>query len=664
MVYGKSDITVYRPVAIFESSYSLKDNTMKEHHFNISRLAFLLFWFMLSGSMTYAQKQPTTALKAELTANALKGWNNWENQHLYTWIDMPEGLALKLLFRNRANEWPYWLTETYVGNKEKKTKYTYGMDVTPLAHSYDGSYTESILEWKGMKANISSAAHGDNIYILFRPLENPAKSHCMIMNVGMMYNKAGKVFSAGNKIVAEMPDKTLEIKATKQNEDIGFNVMGPGLFFFSDTEVAFYTGEDKTHEEVVEIMNQSRKQYFDHCNQYGELSEAYNAMKNVVAHNLIYDPVNQRPVISVSRSWNESWGGYILFDWDTYFASVMAAFDNKEIAFANAIAMTDEITKHGFIPNVAAIWDQTTEDRSQPPVGSMCVRLIYEKYPEKQFLSAVYDNLLTWNRWWEKERTIKGYITWGSNKVEGSGLNNQHNKKAAMFESGLDNSPLFDSIDFNEETNTLNLGSVGLLSLYVYDCQALAFIARELGKTEDAKELDARAKRFGMKIHDHWDEKSGIYRDIYPQTGQFSTHLAPTSFYPMLTGIPTKKQVDRMIKEHYYNEKEFYGEWILPSISRDNPAFGDNVYWRGRIWAPMNFLVYMGLRNYDLPAVRKDLADKSVKLILNDWNKYNLVFENYNSVTGQGGDVDRTNPYYSWGGLLSLIALMEYGYWD
>ena len=33
----------------------------------------------------------------------------------------------------------------------------------------------------------------------------------------------------------------------------------------------------------------------------------------------------------------------------------------------------------------------------------------------------------------------------------------------------------------------------------------------------------------------------------------------------------------------------------LPSISHNDSAYGDQDYWRGRTWGPMNFLVYRGL---------------------------------------------------------------------
>jgi hypothetical protein len=39
------------------------------------------------------------------------------------------------------------------------------------------------------------------------------------------------------------------------------------------------------------------------------------------------------------------------FEWDTYFAAYMLSLDCKELAYANAIAITNEITEKGFVPN-------------------------------------------------------------------------------------------------------------------------------------------------------------------------------------------------------------------------------------------------------------------------------------------------------------------------
>ena len=93
-------------------------------------------------------------------------------------------------------------------------------------------------------------------------------------------------------------------------------------------------------------------------------------------------------------------------------------------------------------------------------------------------------------------------------------------------------------------------------------------------------------------------------------TGELSPRLSPTNFYPLLAKAPTQAQATRMIKEHLLNSEEFNTQWMMPSIAANDPAYKDQEYWRGRIWGPMNFLVYLGMRNYDLPEARKILAEK------------------------------------------------------
>jgi glycogen debranching enzyme len=138
--------------------------------------------------------------------------------------------------------------------------------------------------------------------------------------------------------------------------------------------------------------------------------------------------------------------------------------------------------------------------------------------------------------------------------------------------------------------------------------------------------------------------------------------LSPTLFYPLLTKVPTQQKAARMIKEHFYNPKEFWGEYIMPSIARNDAAFKDNIYWRGRIWAPMNFLVYLGIRNYQLPAAKKEMVEKSKNLLLKSWMGERHIYENYNSVTGRGDDAGMSDSFYHWGALLGYISIIDKGY--
>ena len=114
-----------------------------------------------------------------------------------------------------------------------------------------------------------------------------------------------------------------------------------------------------------------------------------------------------------------------------------------------------------------------------------------------------------------------------------------------------------------------------------------------------------------------------------------------------------------MVDEHLLNEREFWGEWVIPSIARSDPAYQDNDYWRGRIWGPFNFLVSEGLRRYRYDDAAAALAQKSLDLFMTNWRADGGVYENYNADTGQGADVWNAARLYHWGGLLAFIAMQE-----
>jgi neutral trehalase len=343
----------------------------------------------------------------------------------------------------------------------------------------------------------------------------------------------------------------------------------------------------------------------------------------------------------------------------------MASLESKELAYANAVEITKHITPGGFIPNFAGSYGNASFDRSQPPVGSLIFIELYKKYQDKWLLEYVFNDLLSWNRWWSKNRDNKGLLCWGSDPVLPplKGDYAAYKWQGAAYESGLDNSPMFDNVPFNEQTHLFELADVGLMGLYIMDCDNLAEIATILGKIQEAKELKERGNYYRKNLSQLWDEKAGIYKNKRTDTGEFSSRLSPTNFYPLLAKAPTQSQAERMIKEHLLNPDEFNGEWMMPSIAMNDPAFKDQDYWRGRIWGPMNFLVYLGLKNYDLSDARKILAEKSNRLMMENVKLNGYIYENYNAITGNVKDPAEGkrmgDNYYHWGGLLGFISLLD-----
>jgi putative isomerase len=231
----------------------------------------------------------------------------------------------------------------------------------------------------------------------------------------------------------------------------------------------------------------------------------------------------------------------------------------------------------------------------------------------------------------------------------------------AALESGMDNSPMYDDVPFDHASHLMMQSDVGLISLYVTDCQALAAIAGLLGQTAEQRELLLRAEEYSRGLAQLWNASAGIFQNRRTDTGGFNPRISPTCLYPLLAGVATADQGREMVERYLVPEQKFGGDWTLPSVPRDDPAFAEQNYWRGRVWAPLNFFVYLGLRRAGLAAPAKTLAAHSRELFERNWRERGGVFENFSAITGQGGEVTYSDPLCPWSGLLMLIALMEDG---
>ncbi|WP_276352216.1 MGH1-like glycoside hydrolase domain-containing protein [Cohnella caldifontis] len=598
----------------------------------------------------------------QLQQSLASGWNTWHTRSVMAHVLLPRGLSVQIGIKEYREG--RYLREALIGRQGAGQE-----TVRPGIRSYDGTYTELTVTWQDIELRVESAADGDDWVLLATPLRNQPVPAVLVAECGVLWNREGFVRLSPERDAAEavFPDRTIGVYPSGSLvEEYHVSAAGPYLAQRLTGAVGLSAGKRRTLAEIKDIVAHARSKLEARTAEYREAGELWTAMQTCLAWDTVYDPKFGRVITPVSRIWNDQ--GYKLFCWDTYFAAYMCMEDNRPLAYANAVEITRSAVEAGFVPNYDWSGVNVSRDRSQPPVGSFVVLQLYRKHGDRWLLEEVFEQLWKWNAWWPEHRQIEdGLLAWGSdpmepltgNEWETAGVNDTF---GAALESGLDNSPLYDGIPFNREKNALELADAGLMGLYVMDCLALAEIADILGKTERSAVLRALANRFGAGLQRLWDEETGIFRNLRTDTGAFSGRLAPTNFYPMLTPYVTRRQVRRMVEEHLYNPDEFWGDWVLPSISRNDPAYPDQDYWRGRIWAPMNLLVYLGLRKQGETEAARLVAEKSAALILKEWREHGHVHENYNGGTGEGCDVPNSDRYYHWGGLLAFIALMERGF--
>ena len=493
--------------------------------------------------------------------------------------------------------------------------------------------------------------------------ENGPLPMTAVFSFGFLWNRPGLVEPRPASIEAQTADHRISFFLDgNQTTALNAPLTGPYLAATLDKPVALASGKRRSVAEVRDILAAHLAAFTRSNEKTSEVSSVAAAIQTVLGWDTIYDPGFQRVISPVSRLWSVSWGGWVLFDWDTFFAASMASIGDRDLAYADAIETLNESTPAGFVPNYARPGGWKSGDRSEPPVGAITVLGLYRKFHEQWLLRDTFPRLLAWNRWWADHRDVQGYLVWGSDAhgvPEDLDDNSRGTLQGARFESGLDNSPMYDNVPFDQKNGRMMLADVGLMGLYVADCDALTAIASQLGKSSEAEELAARASRYRAKLSSLWDNKTGLFLNKDLVTGQFSPRISPTNFYPLLAKAATAEQAARMVREHLENPAEFGGEFVLPAISRNDPAYKDQEYWRGRVWGPMNYLVYLGLRNYQQPAARQDLAAKSLNLFMKEWKTNGHVHENYNAILGQGDDVTSSDRFYHWGALLGFITYLE-----
>lgn len=614
----------------------------------------------LTGIIAKAQTLPKeyVAIQEKLT----NGWHTYNHSSVLSHVFMPGSFSVKLSLKSNHPG-----AYGYMGDAYPSTKVPRAENVFPIAYSADGSYTDIIIEWDGNKVQIQSASIGNNLVLLATPIQTSSMPPNLIVETGMLWNAPGMIQKTGNKIIAQLPVQPIEIKATATPEETYLALNAPYLSYAFTGQIGVYSGgKNLSLNEIKNIIENKKNQYNNSIAAFNNQAATVNIIQNAIGWNTIYDPLNKRVITPVSRYWNESFGGpFVLFNWDTFFGAYMSALFNKELAYSNAIAISKSLTPDGCIPNYTVGGEKASGDRSQPPVGSTIVREIYRKYPEKWFLKYVFKELLSNNRWFLNYRNTKeNRLCWGSNKIGDASANTW---QAAAYESGLDNSPMYDGVPFNFKTHQMELADIGLQSLYIMDCQSLADIANILGEKTIAKELTNRAQVFKKALAQMWDSKSGQYLNYRTDKKEFSTITSPTTFYPLLVNAPNAKQANLMVKNHLKNPLEYGGNYILPASPKNLPSFTEQNYWRGRIWAPLNILVYLGLTQYDFPEYKNELVTKSNKMLVENYNRTGgHVFENYNGISGLGRNtdenLDKSDNFYSWGALLGFISVIDAGY--
>lgn len=190
----------------------------------------------------------------------------------------------------------------------------------------------------------------------------------------------------------------------------------------------------------------------------------------------------------------------------------------------------------------------------------------------------------------------------------------------------------------------------------------MSIIANILAKPREAKAFSAQAKQLADYINRcMFDDNSGYYYDIRIAPSPLENGCAgkpiiergrgPEGWAPLFNQVATAYHAKR-VSEVMLSPGEFNTYIPLGSASQTNPAFGANIYWRGRVWLDQLYFGLMGLSYYGYETEANTLFQRFMQNA--DGLLQNApIRENYNPLTGE----QQGAPNFSWSAAHILLMI-------
>jgi len=391
-------------------------------------------------------------------------------------------------------------------------------------------------------------------------------------------------------------------------------------------------------------------------------------------------------------------GGYTVpnglvypFQWNWDSAFVALGFDtfDRPRAWAEVETLFKAQWDDGFVPHIVFwqedegyfpgphVWDTrrtpVSSGITQPPVAASMVAILWENAKAageadayRPRVELLFDQLLAWHRWFRDHRD-----------PEGRGV------VVAMhpWETGRDNSPEWDApgepIDISDvgeyvrrdtghldakmrptkveydrylalvqygraqnwdhakisQGNPFKVADVGMSMMLLRANRDLLTMALDLGRTNEATEIQQIIANAESGIEWLWNPEKQAWcsRDLI--SGKSSGFITSASFLSFYAGLSDPLKDTAMLT--HFARIGSKVEYMLPSLDPEDPGFQMIRYWRGPVWAVVNYMIGKGLAEagYDAEAAR--IRNDTLALI-----EKNGFYEAFSPVdgTGSGGD--------------------------
>lgn len=139
-----------------------------------------------------------------------------------------------------------------------------------------------------------------------------------------------------------------------------------------------------------------------------------------------------------------------------------------------------------------------------------------------------------------------------------------------------------------------------------------------------------------------WHDGLGLFVDAF-RTGKPSPPMALEGFWPLVIGVATAEQTDRVVDDWLLNPDRFFSAHPLRTVAPADPAYETRM-WRGPAWNSMTLWAALGCARCGRPAAAAAILERALNATAAEFERTGTVWEFYHPDGEPAASVAR-KPY-------------------
>lgn len=325
-----------------------------------------------------------------------------------------------------------------------------------------------------------------------------------------------------------------------------------------------------------------------------------------------------------------------LFQWDTAFMMFFGRYAHR--AFPAIVSLDNFYARQHADGYICREIDERTgddfaykgvENTVNPPLFAWAEWDYYRVTGDAARLARVLVPLVKYHEWIDRNRRRDDGTYWNT-----------------PLGSGMDNTPRTGD------------GWICMTAQQALAARCIRDIARVVGDAETERRFQAAYAAIGRVINDvMWDERDRFYYDV--KAGAPSRVKTPASYWPLVAGVTPADRANAMAA-HVRDPEVFWRPHLVPSLAADHPDYdptGD--YWRGAVWAPLQYQLVCGLATNGHEALAAEIARNHLDNLVAVHEETDTVWENYAPESAAPGEPAR-GDFVGWSGLGATAMFYEF----